>query len=139
MSELPTSLLVAVVSASLTALGTHGFSIWRENRAKRQKMIGWLMWLSNSLNQILEMQKKDPLILKKFDPNEDKLIWWASQTFLTIGDSMYLLKKSDYEDLIKLMGKCWLNYPLLYGRYDENKVQELLQQIDTLVGKIEDP
>jgi len=139
MSELQVSLIVAVLSASLTAFGTHAFSIMRENKAKRQKMIGWLKWLSNLLNQIVEMQETDPSLIRKFDPNQDKLIWWASQTFLTIGDSLYLLKRSDYEDLIKLMGKCGINYPLHDGIYEKGKVQELQQQIDTLIRKIEDP
>lgn len=136
MLEVLIAVFVPIFAASLTALITHWFATKREEQAKRQKIIGWLMWLSFFLQQIEEVLKEDPRGILKIDPKKDKILWWATQTFLTIGDSLYLMKKSTFEKLIRLVNYCIMDYALTVSEYSPEAIKKIKQQVDDLIMDI---
>jgi hypothetical protein len=134
--EVLIAVLVPIFAASLTASITHWFATKREEQAKRQKIIGWLTWLSLFLRQIEEVQKEDPKGILKIDPKKDKILWWATQTFLTIGDSLYLMEKSTFEKLIQLVNYCIMDYALTISEYNPKAIQKIKEQVDDLIKDI---
>ena len=137
-------LLASIFAASLTAFLTHVYASRREDHAKRMKIVGWLEWLRNFLEQV---EKELP-----FPESQKigKLPWWADNAMKDIGDSLYRLPEAARENLMKLINKCWVDEPAehLYDtvkdkivdvNYNSAKVKTMKMDIEELIKQIKDP